>query len=264
MTRQAGEAPGPEPETTSRAGYVAELVAEARDPAIGRERIRVRHADGRTEELHLHDYARLYAIPGLYEEIVQERLACRSPAEMARTLGRAHDAVEIPRERARVIDIAAGNGVSGEALAAEGLHPVLGTDIVPEAAQAAGRDRPGLYDEYRTLDLTALSDADEAWLAGLEATAVCCVGVVGSGPGEVPPVALLAAARGLCPDGLVAYMHDPRDGADRIGPPFWRELVGLRGEARELHRQRFLHRRTLNGGRYVLESVVWRLRRRPA
>ena len=47
-----------------------------------------------------------------------------------------------------VIDIAAGNGVSGEALAAQGLHPVLGTDIVPAAREATLRDRPALYDEY--------------------------------------------------------------------------------------------------------------------
>jgi hypothetical protein len=256
---QAGQAPGAEP--APRAGYVAELVAQAADPAVGQERIRVRHADGCTEELRLHDYERLYALPGLYEQIVQERLACRSPAEAAATLARAHDAIRIPRERARIVDIAAGNGVSGEALAAEGLHPILGTDIVGAARAAALRDRPGLYDEYRTLDLVALTEAERTWLAGLAATAVSCVAPVGSSPGQVPPAALLAAARALGPDGLIAYLHDPRDGADRIGPAFWSEPVGPRGEARELHRHRYLHRRTLNGGRYVLEAVVWRLRR---
>jgi hypothetical protein len=138
---------------------------------------------------------------------------------------------------------------------------VLGTDIVPAARDAALRDRPGVYDEYCTLDLLALTEAERTWLGGLGASAVSCVAPVGSSAGEVPPLALLAAAHALGPDGLVAYLHDPRDGADRIGPPFWSELVGPRGEARELHRRRYLHRRTLNGGRYVLEAVVWRLRR---
>ena len=31
------------------------------------------------EVVHLHDYPRIYAVPGLYEHVVQERLACRSP-----------------------------------------------------------------------------------------------------------------------------------------------------------------------------------------
>ena len=46
------------------------------------------------------------------------------------------------RETVRVIDLAAGNGISGQALAAHGLHPVLGTDIVPEARAAALRTVP--------------------------------------------------------------------------------------------------------------------------
>jgi hypothetical protein len=42
----------------------------------------------------------------------------------------------------RVLDIAAANGASGEALSAAGLHLVLGTHIVESARGAALRDRP--------------------------------------------------------------------------------------------------------------------------
>src|ERR1700761_5579457 len=101
-------------------GFSAEL-AEQDDPEIGREVIRVSHDDGRVEELHLHDYERLYALPGVYEQIVQERLGCRSPAQLAAMLGEAVDRLGWERDATRVIDIAAGNGVSGEALAAVGL-----------------------------------------------------------------------------------------------------------------------------------------------
>lgn len=31
------------------------------------------------EIVHLHEYERIYAVPGLYEHVVQERLQCRSP-----------------------------------------------------------------------------------------------------------------------------------------------------------------------------------------
>ena len=68
----------------------------------------------------------------------------------------------------RVLDIAAGNGVSGEALAAAGLRPVLGTDIVPSAREAALRDRPGLYDQYLILDLLALTDGERAAVTALQ------------------------------------------------------------------------------------------------
>ena len=53
------------------------------DPLIGRELIEVRYEDGSVEHLQLHDYERLYALPGAYEEIVQNRLRCVSPAVIA-------------------------------------------------------------------------------------------------------------------------------------------------------------------------------------
>ena len=68
----------------------AELV-DQEDPRIGRELIRVRHDDGRVEELRLHEYERLYALPGVYEQIVSERLGCASPAKIAALLGAAVD-----------------------------------------------------------------------------------------------------------------------------------------------------------------------------
>ncbi|MGH2893636.1 MAG: hypothetical protein ACRDPM_10290, partial [Solirubrobacteraceae bacterium] len=71
-------------------GPHAELI-EQEDPAIGDEVIRVTHPDGRTEELRLHDYARLYSLPGVYEQIVQDRLGCASPAMIASLLGAAVD-----------------------------------------------------------------------------------------------------------------------------------------------------------------------------
>jgi hypothetical protein len=241
--------------------FTAELAAQA-DPKVGDEIIRIRYDDGRTEELRLHDYERLYALPGVYEQIVQDRLGCRSPAELAGMLAGAADALGWGRGAMRVLDIAAGNGVSGEALAAEGLHPVLGTDIVPSARAAALRDRPGLYDQYLTLDLLAMTDGERAAVTGLHANALSCVAPVGEADGELPPDALLAAARLLAPDALVIYMHDPqRDTTDLMTPEAWAAGLGAGGEAQELERRRYLHRRTVNGAPFELYAVLWRLRR---
>ncbi|HEX4009396.1 MAG TPA: hypothetical protein VHX62_05285 [Solirubrobacteraceae bacterium] len=242
-------------------GLIAELIDQD-DPRIGDEIIRVRHGDGRVEELRLHDYERLYALPGVYEQIVQERLGCRSPHQLAAMLGAAADELGWRRADMRVLDIAAGNGVSGEALAAEGLMPVLGTDIVDSAREAAVRDRPGLYGDYLTLDLLALTDAQRAGLIGLRANALSCVAPVGEIASELPPAVLVAAAGLLEDDALVVYMHDPAPGVpDPVTAERWRAGLGEGTDARELARARYVHRRTVNGAPFEVDGVVWRLRR---
>jgi hypothetical protein len=243
-------------------GFTVEL-AEQADPEIGHELIRVHHRDGHTEELHLHDYARLYSLPGAYEEIVHERLGCRSPRRMASLLAAAADGIGRERAEVRVLDLAAGNGVSGEALAAEGLVPVLGTDLVQAARAAALRDRPGLYESYLTLDLMALSDSERATIRALRANAISCVAPVGDGPEQLPPRALLAAAALLQRDALVAYMHDfTLGGPDAVTAELWVDGLGEGLKARELERRRYLHRYTVNGEPYEMDGVVWRLTRR--
>jgi hypothetical protein len=246
-------------------GFTAEL-AEQADPEIGREVIRVRHDDGRVEELRLHDYERVYALPGVYEQIVQERLGCRSPAQLAAMLGDAVDGLGWERGSMRVLDIAAGNGISGEALAAVGLQPVLGTDIVPAARAAVLRDRPDVYGQYLTLDLLALSDAERAQLTALRANALSCVAPVGEHGSELGPDVLVAAASLLTPDALVVYMHDPNHdppaGAeDAVTPELWAAGLGPGTHAQVLARERYVHRYTVNGAPFEMDGVVWRLRR---
>jgi hypothetical protein len=250
------------PQPSTPRGLTAELVAQS-DPEIGHELIRVHHDDGRTEELYLHDYERLYALPGVYEQIVQKRLGCRSPSQIASLLAAAVDELGWSRNEVRVLDLAAGNGVSGEALAAEGLRPVLGTDIVGSARAAVLRDRPGVYGAYLTLDLLDLSPDQSRTLAGLDANVLTCVAPVGDGPSQVPPKALAAAARQLAPDALVAYMHDPGVGPpDAVTAELWASELSDRVQAETLARHRYLHRHTVKGEPYEMDAVMWRLRRR--
>jgi hypothetical protein len=239
--------------------FTAELPAQA-DPAIGQELIRIRHDDGRVEEVHLHDYARLYALPGVYEQIVTDRLSCRSPWQIAGMLAATVDRIGWRRSSTRVIDLAAGNGVSGEALASEGLGPVLGTDIVPVAREACLRDRPDVYAHYLTLDLLELTDEQRSAIAVLGANAVACVVPVGDGPSQLPPRALAAAVGLLSADALVAYMYDPAQGVpDAVTTGMWAQTLGAGVQAGELERRRYVHRRTVNGEPYEMDGVVWRV-----
>lgn len=241
--------------------YSAEL-PEQGDPEIGQELIRVRYRDGRTEELCLHDYARLYSIPGLYEQIVHERLRCRSPQQIAAMVAAAVDSVGWDRAAVRVIDVAAGNGLSGAALRAHRLRPVLGTDIVPEARQASLRDRPEVYDQYLTLDLLALAPEQQRAIAAVKANALVCVAPVGDGSQQLPPLALSAATRLLADDALIAYMHDPSLGVpDAVTPQLWQAQLGDDVDVEQLQRRRYLHRHTVGGRSYEMDGVVWRLRR---
>ena len=48
----------------------------------------------------------------------------------------------------RALDLAAGNGVSADPLLAGGAAALVGMDLIPEAREAALRERPDAYLEY--------------------------------------------------------------------------------------------------------------------
>ena len=193
--------------------------------------------DGR--RLRLHDYPALYAVPGLYEAVVQDALGCRAPAVVSALLAGAAGGAPL-----RVLDLGAGNGVSGEALRAAGLVPVVGLDLLPEARAAALRDRPGLYRDYLAVDATALDAGAVALIRGHAPQALALVGALGGS--HVPRVAVEALRALLEPPALLAYAFDVELG-DPLAPA---------GE--ELARERYVHRRTAAGGERVWEAVVTR------
>ncbi|MEA2231905.1 MAG: hypothetical protein QOD83_1721 [Solirubrobacteraceae bacterium] len=108
----------------------------------------VTFADGRSERMRMHEYDRVYAIPGLYEELLQRQLHCRSPAKAAEVVVRAAHLNDRHVRSLRVLDLGAGNGVVGELLRAHGVELHVGADGILAARDAAERDRPGLYAEY--------------------------------------------------------------------------------------------------------------------
>ena len=183
----------------------------------------------------------MFAIPGLYEEVVQRRLGCRTPERVAALLAAAAGNAGL-----RVLDAGAGNGVSGDALAAAGLDPVVGLDLEPAARDAALRDRPGRYGAYLVADLAALAPAEEAAIRAARPQALACVGSVGGG--HLPPAAVVAGLELLEPPALLAYAFDVGRGPD----PLREVLAGVP----ELARERYVHRRTVTGGERVWEAVV--------
>ena len=214
------------------------------------EHVEVVFAD-RVEALRIHEYERVYAIPGLYEELVHRRLGCRTPERMAGMVADAVARLGWDPGDVRIVDAGAGNGVSGEAFAARGMRPVVGLDVLPAARAAALRDRPGVYDAYLVADLAALSPEEAAVIRDARPNLLACVGSVGDG--HLPVEAVAAALALLEPDALLAYAFDVSLGADPLGP--------LVADATELQRDRALHRRTVAGGERIWEAAVVRLHR---
>lgn len=248
--------------TGTSPGFAAVRFPLQEDRGSAEETLEVEHADGRTERMRIHEYERVFAVPGLYEEVVQHRLACRAPGIVAELMATGADALGWDRGDVRVLDLGAGNGVSGEALAAVGLRPVAGVDILPAARDAALRDRPGLYATYLAVDLTALSDADARALGDLRPNAISIVGAVGHG--HLPAAALSAALGLLSGEALLAYGMEPSlDEPTAAAAAEVAELIdALReeGRLRELQRRPYRHRLTAAGGVRHAEAAVVHLR----
>ena len=176
-------------------------------------------------------------------------------------LAGATDSLGWERSQVRVLDIGAGNGISGEALAALELRPVVATDLEPAAREAALRDRPDVYDTYLITDLVALSRSQERVIASLAPNALTCVAPVGAGPKHIPPAALITAMSLLAPDVVIAYMRDATDEPDLVTERMWLTEVEGVTRAQQFARRRYRHRYTVNGKPMLMEGVVWRVSR---
>lgn len=160
-------------------------------------------ADGTEERLRFHDYHEIYPHPGLYEQIFRERLACSSPEIVVGLLGRQLKANGVDARELSVLDLGAGNGMVGEELKDIGAGTVIGVDIIKEAAEAAQRDRSGLYDDYFVQDFTDLADAAGQQLRSYNLNALTCVAALGFG--DIPPLAFATAYDLVGPDAWLAF-----------------------------------------------------------
>ncbi|HSI80711.1 MAG TPA: methyltransferase domain-containing protein [Solirubrobacterales bacterium] len=174
---------------------------------IGRERRRIR----------FHDYEEIYEIPGLYERLFYDELECASPRTLRGLLAACLERRRFPEEDLRVLDLGAGNGMMGAELHDLGAETIVGADLLPEAAAAAERDRPGIYDDYVVGDITKLDDGTVDDLASRGFN--CLTTVAALGFGDIPPIAFTRAAELVEPDGWVVFniKEDFLDDEDETG-----------------------------------------------
>ena len=195
---------------------------------------------GQERKLMLHDYAELYQIPGLYEYLVFEILGYQSPRMLSSLLiEQVTQAQDVVSELV-VLEIGAGSGLMGKALANLGVKSITGMDIIPEAAQAAKREYPEVYENYYVEDLAKLSEgASKALESRGFNCLVCC-----SALSHIPTLALSTAFNLIQPNGWLAFNVIPNDWHKRdangfVGRHSWvgeNDVFEVRGEYPYLHR----------------------------
>ena len=215
--------------------------------------------DGEEKRLRFHDYNEIYKRPGLYEQLFYERLRCNSPAKVADLLQRALDTVREPVTELRVLDLGAGNGMMGEVLKREGVARLVGADIIPEARDAAYRDRSTVYDDYYVDDFANL-DADRLdELRDWRFDCLTCVAALGFG--DIPPRAFFNAVKLVRTDGWLAFNikeafldHTERTGFSRLV----RELIFSK-YLDIYHLELYRHRLSMEGTQLFYYALVGRM-----
>lgn len=215
--------------------------------------------NGSASRILLHDYDQIFSKPGLYEQLFYERLKCSSPKKVSELLHRSLTSEWISCSELRVLDLGAGNGMMAERLRSLGVARIVGADILPEARDAAYRDRPTTYDDYIVADFTKLSEDKQEELT--EWHFDCLTSVAALGFGDIPPDAFFAALKFLKTDGWVAFNIKETflDHSDTTGfSRFIRELIF--SEYLDVYQlERYTHRLSMEGVAIKYFALVGRL-----
>lgn len=205
-------------------------------------------ADGDArEKIRFHDYAEIYARPGLYEQLFYDRLKCKSPRKVADVLHQAVTKAHEQPSELRVLDLGAGNGMVGEELAARGVSRLVGADIIEAAKEATIRDRPGVYDHYYVTDFTRLEDDQRQEMRTWSFNSLVSVAALGFG--DIPPKAVAEAMDLVQVGGWIAFNIKDSflDASDTSGfSTMVRQLIF--SEYLDLHHlERYQHRFSIDG-----------------
>jgi len=213
--------------------------------------------NGSAEELvHLHDYERIYEVPGLYEHIVQGLLRCRSPQTAIDGLADVLDRLGLDPGELVLLDLGAGTGIVGELARGMGVGTLIGVDALEAACAACLRDRPGIYRDYLVGDLAAAPPDLLARLRFHRPSALISAGAFGGT--HAPPAALRSALALLPPGAPVVFTIDER-WMQTDGPGGFRGAVSrllASGGLRLVRRSRFQHRLSTTEEPIYYELVV--------
>ena len=203
--------------------------------------------DDEWRRIRFHDYDEVYSIPGLYEQIFYDELKCDSPRTVCGLLKHQLAVSGYDGSSLRVLDVGAGNGMVGEELRGGlGVGDLVGIDIIDEAEMAAERDRPGVYDAYYTVDLTALPGDIRRDLQDHKLNTLVTVAALGFG--DIPAQAFAEAFNLITDHGWVAFNIRDRFLEEETSP--FSRLIDRMLEEGVLERReetRYRHRLSVRG-----------------
>lgn len=216
--------------------------------------------EGARQSFNMHDYPAMYGIPMLYDAMMFGILQCRTPMGMAATVAAFLERHSVDAGELRVLEIGAGSGAFGEALrnAIPGLRELIGLDIIPEARDAAFRDRPSIYDEYLVADLCRLDSGSRKHLT---AHPPSCVAVASAtGWGNHIPKKGFEEAFGLLQDGGWFVFHVKPDDPDPecIELCGWIDQLIADDHIVDVERQSLFHRMSTSGAKIFYDIVIGR------
>lgn len=138
-----------------------------------------------SQKIGVHEYGKIYSIPGLYETLFYKKLKCSSPKTVCGLLNEIVSEYDTGLNGLCVLDLGAGNGMVGEELRNNGVEKVYGIDIEENAKKAVERDRPGVYNEYYVEDLLQIPHSLRDELNDKPFN--CMTTVAALGFGDIPP-----------------------------------------------------------------------------
>ncbi len=213
---------------------------------------------GEKRRIRFHDYADIFRISGLYEELFYDRLECCSPNYISNLLNSVVREYGERFEEFRVLDVGAGNGMVGDELKDLGVRSIIGIDIIPAAKEATNRDRPDVYDDYRIMDLTNLPEVEEERLRRADAN--CLTTVAALGFGDIPPLAFAKALDLIATPGWLAFNLKESFLREQDESGFSRLIRRLNrdGYIQTLCYRRYQHRISISGEPLFYAAVIAR------
>ena len=210
------------------------------------------------ERIKIHEYDRVYDIPGLYEEVVYNRLQCDSPQVITDLLQEAMQKHGNGDDPLRILDFGAGNGIVGECLReAVETEAIVGIDIIDEAKNAVKRDRPKIYDDYYVMDLSQPDRSKKQQLDQWNFNALVTVAALGFG--DIPTQAFINAFNIVDNSSWVVFnikdrffSEDDETGYNEI----LQEMIG--NNLKIYKKQHYCHRLSMAGDPLYYYAVVGR------